>query len=859
MDSFSVPDISDDTSFDKYNAMDYLTQAPTTSSKKKIKHKHKSDKMNKSASVRSDSLLTSAPIAIPKSSQRSQQTSSSLSSYNTSPEPLISMSPINAYDVPEREPLITEPISIPVVENLKSSLPEQIDPIRYSTTPNASFSIYVENIRATPPEKDFIQDHLNRMYPKRTDSWINESLVQNCQRCNIAFGRIYPRKHHCRACGLVFCSSCCDQYIEIPSHLIRIPEDNGGIKTFFSNTCKKVMHGEKSLVCTVCLVKIKRLTETVGVVHNKQIGIDIIMKICEYLDLEMLHRVRSISRIWHIASIHYLSRFRDIQYYSTETRYSYWDADMLWNSRDKFQGHQVWFTNLLKSILCSYYSGYKMSRLDEMINIVDTFFSKPKQIVKCWNLMCSRKCNNEMDILNFIDIVHYVGILERKKDIFWTDPKLKNLLIRLFDHLAGKFQIDSGFIKYLMPIISIALRLLMNSKFETIDAGYIYGIFNRLAKNKDLISMFIWENAYLVKTNPKDLGTINFVKLVRRYIENNIDETFRGNIIRTITAINIMHTISVPINKDDIYVPMIYPFDTEYTIYKIIEAERLNSSSKPLLITAMIRNEAGNERMIKMIIKKDDNLRKEHIVSSLISLLQNKLQLQSQHGRIEHFEEIPTYHIMMVSENIGIIEFVEKSRTLREISMDGYSLQNYILDQECNKEEPVFIIKRRFLQSLAISSCLSYILGLGDRHLDNIMMNEKGQLFHIDYGYLMENPKTNIFGSPIIRVTDDMIDFLGGYNGRLYNDFQKYLIKAFDIFKLYNNIVLNYYYVLAYERFINWTDIKRKLSSRFLDGMPVKDIEIALITEIKTSTGSYSGALLDLGHHYASQIKKVLF
>ena len=66
----------------------------------------------------------------------------------------------------------------------------------------------------------------------------------------------------------------------------------------------------------------------------------------------------------------------------------------------------------------------------------------------------------------------------------------------------------------------------------------------------------------------------------------------------------------------------------------------------------------------------------------------------------------------------------------------------------------------RFVQSLAISSCISYIIGLGDRHLDNIMINKRGQIFHIDYGYIMDNPliASSLFDIPEIKVTNDIIE-----------------------------------------------------------------------------------------------------
>jgi phosphatidylinositol kinase/protein kinase (PI-3 family) len=210
--------------------------------------------------------------------------------------------------------------------------------------------------------------------------------------------------------------------------------------------------------------------------------------------------------------------------------------------------------------------------------------------------------------------------------------------------------------------------------------------------------------------------------------------------------------------------------------------------------------------------------------------------------------------IKLISSNPGIIECVNDSITLRDVNENNYSLQNYVLDH--NRLEKIEDIKLRFSESLAISSALSYLLGLGDRHLDNIMITKNGQIFHIDFGYLLDNPQFTQYIAPSIKMTEDMIDFIGGQKGIYYENFTMIMVNAFDTMRLYKNEIINYYQIIAFEGFISWNLVSDRLEQRFMNGLEIKDISITLINEVETSN-NWKSKLIDTTHSASKTISKL--
>ena len=85
-------------------------------------------------------------------------------------------------------------------------------------------------------------------------------------------------------------------------------------------------------------------------------------------------------------------------------------------------------------------------------------------------------------------------------------------------------------------------------------------------------------------------------------------------------------------------------------------------------------------------------------------------------------------------------------------------------------------IRNVFIRSTAGYCVASYVLGLGDRHPDNIMINYKeGNFYHIDFGHFLENKKN----MPVLGISREQDPFVFTpeiayfVNGKSFKDSKK--------------------------------------------------------------------------------------
>ncbi|KAM0134783.1 hypothetical protein ACHAP3_005339 [Botrytis cinerea] len=227
----------------------------------------------------------------------------------------------------------------------------------------------------------------------------------------------------------------------------------------------------------------------------------------------------------------------------------------------------------------------------------------------------------------------------------------------------------------------------------------------------------------------------------------------------------------------------------------------LNSLAKPKRVRAL----ASNGQHYGLLFKPKDDLRMDQRLQEFNGMMNRSLKRDAESSRRQLY--VKTYAVTPLNEECGIIEWIEGLQTLRKILTDLYGAQgkriNYtelgMYCEEAMKSEkqlpfftekvlgefkPVFhkwFVKQfpepsawfaarlRYTRSCAVMSMVGTILGLGDRHTENILFEEgNGGTFHVDFNCLFEKGKT--FAKPEqvpFRLTHNMVDAMGmyGYEG----------------------------------------------------------------------------------------------
>ena len=101
---------------------------------------------------------------------------------------------------------------------------------------------------------------------------------------------------------------------------------------------------------------------------------------------------------------------------------------------------------------------------------------------------------------------------------------------------------------------------------------------------------------------------------------------------------------------------------------------------------------------------------------------------------------ITQYSIITTKHNSGLIEFVEGTKPISQVlsGHNGAILQFFqaVAPDPGSKYEIRPDVLSTYIRSCAGYCVITFLLGVGDRHLDNILLGTVGHFFHIDFGFI---------------------------------------------------------------------------------------------------------------------------
>ncbi|KAI0855317.1 phosphatidylinositol 3 [Xylaria cubensis] len=247
--------------------------------------------------------------------------------------------------------------------------------------------------------------------------------------------------------------------------------------------------------------------------------------------------------------------------------------------------------------------------------------------------------------------------------------------------------------------------------------------------------------------------------------------------------------------------PIPMPLDPSVMIVGVVPEETrvFKSSLSPIMVT--FKTISGSKYPI--IFKTGDDLRQDQLVIQIITLMDQLLQKENLDLKLS------PYKILATSTSAGASQFVP-SQTFSAIASKFHTNPALAYLRQHNPDDRAYLGVRKetldtFAKSCAGYCVITYILGVGDRHLENLLLAPDGHFFHADFGFILgRDPKPF---APALKLSKEMADAMGGANppSEVYLQFKQYCFLAFAALRKSSNLILNLFSLMVHA---NIPDIK---------------------------------------------------
>ncbi|KAH3761571.1 phosphatidylinositol-4,5-diphosphate 3-kinase [Pelomyxa schiedti] len=242
--------------------------------------------------------------------------------------------------------------------------------------------------------------------------------------------------------------------------------------------------------------------------------------------------------------------------------------------------------------------------------------------------------------------------------------------------------------------------------------------------------------------------------------------------------------------------PIQLPIDPRFTVNGLILENCKYMDSKKLPLWLAFQNYEPGAPTIYILFKEGDDLRQDILTLQMIRLMDSMWRKQNMDLRMQ------PYRCVATGDGIGMIEIVLNSTTNANINKKAGGttaiLNDSTMDEWLHANNPTPGAYKEavenFLLSCAGYCVATYVLGIGDRHADNVMITKRGQFFHIDFGHFLGHVKSK-FGVKRERApfkfTPQYAYILGGKESAMFREFTETCCNAYSLLRTETDLFIS--------------------------------------------------------------------
>lgn len=237
--------------------------------------------------------------------------------------------------------------------------------------------------------------------------------------------------------------------------------------------------------------------------------------------------------------------------------------------------------------------------------------------------------------------------------------------------------------------------------------------------------------------------------------------------------------------------PLPLPLDPSIQITGILPEQVTLFKSSLTPIKFVFKTTIGKNYPI--IFKVGDDLRQDQLVIQIITLMDQLLRKENLDLKL-----VP-YKILATSTSAGASQFIQSQSLSNIVSKFRTNpALAYLKHHNPDGLQPLGVRQDAldtYVRSCAGYCVITYILGVGDRHLDNLLLAPDGHFFHADFGYILgRDPKPF---APVMKLSKEMVDCMGGVQSEHYARFRQYCFLAYTALRKSSNLILNLFSLMV--------------------------------------------------------------